>query len=105
MLNLRVISLNITGLRCVSDPPVDSSNECQTDGVCYASLWRNSSGVVERYLRCFSRDQLEPAGDPSLCRSQDPTRYAIQCCDTDYCNRDIQLKLQDLDAKDRTSQI
>ena len=90
-------------LRCVSDPAVDSGNECATDGVCYASLWRNSSGVIERYMRCFNREQLQPAENPVLCRSQDPTRYVIQCCDTDYCNRDLVLKLKDLDEKDERS--
>ncbi len=85
----------------MSDVPGESANECQTDGVCFASLWRNSSGVVERYMRCYSREQLQPASDPVLCRSQDPTRYVIQCCDTDFCNRDLKLKLQDLEPKDR----
>lgn len=81
----------------------DSSSECQTDGVCYAALWRNNSGAIERYMRCFSREQLQPASDPTICRSQDPARYVIQCCDTDFCNRDLQLKLQDIDARDRKS--
>ncbi|CAF0717725.1 unnamed protein product [Brachionus calyciflorus] len=90
-------------LRCVSDPADDSSSECSTDGVCFASLWRNSSGVIERYMRCFNREQLQPPENPVLCRSQDLTRYVIQCCDTDYCNRDLQLKLKDLDEKDERS--
>lgn len=85
----------------MSDPTVDGSNECQTDGMCYTALWRNSTGSVERYMRCFSRDQLQPAADPALCRSQDPNRYVIQCCDTDFCNRNLQLKLPDIDPKDR----
>ena len=84
----------------MSDPAVDSSSECSTDGVCYASLWRNSSGVIERYMRCFSREQLQPPENPVLCRSQDPTRYVIQCCDSNYCNKNLDLKLKDLDEKD-----
>lgn len=87
-------------LKCVSEPVVDSMNECSTDGVCYASLWRNSSGVIERSMRCFNRDQLQPLENPLLCRSQDPTRYVIQCCNTQYCNKDLQLTLKDIDKND-----
>ena len=54
-------------------------------------------------MRCFSREQLQPPENPVLCRSQDPTRYVIQCCDTDYCNKNLDLKLKDLDEKDGKS--
>jgi len=90
-------------LKCVSDPAVDSMNECSTDGVCYASLWRNSSGIIEKSMRCFNREQLQPLENPLLCRSQDPSRYVIQCCNTQYCNKDLQLTLKEIDKNDERS--
>jgi hypothetical protein len=52
-------------------------------------------------MGCFKREQLQPPDNPFLCRSQDPTRYAVGCCESpDFCNRDIVLNLKDLDEKD-----
>jgi hypothetical protein len=90
------------GLNCAVSP-TDSGMECNTDGACFASLWRNSSGSIERHMRCFSKEQLQPADDPFLCRSQDGVRFAIKCCYTDYCNRDLQLNLVELNANDGKS--
>jgi hypothetical protein len=50
--------------------------------------------------RCFNREQLQPLDNPLLCRSQDPTRYVIQCCSTQYCNKDLQLTLKEIDKND-----
>ena len=79
----------------MTDPSTNSSSECATDGVCYADLWRNRSGLVERRMSCFNREQL--VQNPFLCQEQPSTRYVIACCSTNYCNRHLMLELLPLD--------
>ena len=39
------------GFKCAASPSSNSVTECHTDGACFAALWRNASGEVERHMR------------------------------------------------------
>ena len=39
------------GFKCAASPAFHSETDCHTDGACYAALWRNASGEIERHMR------------------------------------------------------
>lgn len=97
LLVLLTSPLSVSPLTCHCNGWDCPGNFCQTDGLCRTSIERtkNGEGTKIRY-QCLLKYQLFPRARPFECENSVKLlhRYVRQCCDSDYCNRNITLTLQ-----------
>ncbi|XP_050696450.1 TGF-beta receptor type-1-like isoform X4 [Eriocheir sinensis] len=68
------------------------SNECETDGLCYITVTRETSGERQTHRNCFTKEQLNPMSRPFICLNTGNKAKYVNCCkDGDYCNRHVTL--------------
>ncbi|KAL2097601.1 hypothetical protein ACEWY4_006808 [Coilia grayii] len=77
------------GLQCYCQRCGNST--CHTDGLCFASLIRHSSGrVVASGAMCIQESDLIPRDRPFLCAPSTKEGNSVYpyCCNSDMCNKD-----------------
>ncbi|XP_065370609.1 TGF-beta receptor type-1 isoform X2 [Calliphora vicina] len=72
-------------LRCHCDICKDNNYICETDGYCFTSVEKETSGALIFSYRCMSVENHIPPDDPAWCH-ESTSESSIQCCQEDYCN-------------------
>ncbi|XP_023309667.2 TGF-beta receptor type-1 isoform X2 [Lucilia cuprina] len=81
-------------LKCHCDICKDNNYICETDGYCFTSVQKETSGALIFSYRCLDKKydlQREPL--ECLTTKQKQNIYNVQCCHEDFCNKNELLKL------------
>ncbi|XP_035914613.1 TGF-beta receptor type-1 isoform X3 [Anopheles stephensi] len=77
-------------LKCHCDICKDENFVCETDGLCFTSLTRESDGTLKYSYRCVEHKELNLKHDPLWCRQKTTTEpHWMGCCKEDFCNLEI----------------
>ncbi|XP_055379390.1 TGF-beta receptor type-1 isoform X1 [Condylostylus longicornis] len=84
-------------LKCHCDYCKDDNHVCETDGVCFTSVEKDlvKNELVYSY-RCIHKTYEIERSEPIECLVSKEKKkfFRIQCCNTDYCNKNELLKLE-----------
>ncbi|KAM7346183.1 TGF-beta receptor type-1 babo isoform 3-T3 [Cochliomyia hominivorax] len=72
-------------LKCHCDICKDNNFICETDGYCFTSVQKETSGDLIFSYRCMSKENHIPPDDPAWCHESD-SLTTTQCCEEDFCN-------------------
>ncbi|KAM7346182.1 TGF-beta receptor type-1 babo isoform 2-T2 [Cochliomyia hominivorax] len=81
-------------LKCHCDICKDNNFICETDGYCFTSVQKETSGDLIFSYRCLDKKydlQREPL--ECLTSKQKQNIYKVKCCHKDFCNKDELIKL------------
>ncbi|XP_061821738.1 TGF-beta receptor type-1b [Nerophis lumbriciformis] len=81
------------GLQCHCER-CSANSSCTTDGVCFVNIRKTGSRLTTELRQCVHNKELLPRDRPFICApsfKHDTGFYPI-CCNTDYCNKDPDLK-------------
>ncbi|XP_059622528.1 TGF-beta receptor type-1-like [Phlebotomus argentipes] len=81
-------------LKCHCDLCFDTNYICETEALCFTSVELKRSREIVSY-RCITESSTLRNRLPIQClTSKEKLReYNVQCCDTDFCNNDITVKI------------
>ncbi|XP_023309668.2 TGF-beta receptor type-1 isoform X3 [Lucilia cuprina] len=72
-------------LKCHCDICKDNNYICETDGYCFTSVQKETSGALIFSYRCMSVENHIPPDDPAWCH-ESTSESSVQCCQEDFCN-------------------
>ncbi|KAK3571613.1 hypothetical protein QTP86_015347 [Hemibagrus guttatus] len=76
------------------------NSTCNTDGLCYFAITKSASGT-KKDSWCVSDNELIPRDRPFICApsSRDNTGIYPMCCNTDWCNKNPDIKVPEPSEK------
>ncbi|KAH7637656.1 tgf-beta receptor type-1-like protein [Dermatophagoides farinae] len=95
------------GLLCHCDICEKNNNTCETDGVCAATLYKES-GKIRTSYRCYDKRDLLPPENPVHCQYSKRLQrnVDIHCCvDRDFCNKNFHFNPQLFNNNDDTDSL
>ncbi|XP_075588750.1 TGF-beta receptor type-1 isoform X5 [Dermatophagoides farinae] len=97
----------VVGLLCHCDICEKNNNTCETDGVCAATLYKES-GKIRTSYRCYDKRDLLPPENPVHCQYSKRLQrnVDIHCCvDRDFCNKNFHFNPQLFNNNDDTDSL
>ncbi|XP_016989756.1 TGF-beta receptor type-1 isoform X2 [Drosophila rhopaloa] len=81
-------------IKCHCDTCKEANNICETDGYCFTSVEKNADGSIIFSYRCMDVKYNMQRSEPLECLTSKEKYYTyrIQCCKTDFCNKNELMK-------------